>query len=98
MILKQIDSKHTHTSGTAMLQCAACDRIFSREQDVKFHMKTCKVLQSVRKDIMAKPATAVARKWNEAKTRADLLEAASPEVRQIFDDMCRDSVGRLQKK
>ena len=80
-------------------QCAACDRIFSRQQDVKFHMNTCKVLKSVHKDIMAKPATEVAQKWNEAKTRADLLEAASPEVRQIFDALCKNSVERrLQNK
>lgn len=81
------------------LQCAACDRVFSRLQDVKFHMKTCRVLKSARRDIMATPVATVARKWNEAKTRADLLNAASSEVRQIFDALCRASAERrLQKK
>lgn len=37
---------------------------------------------------MAVPATEVARKWNEAKTRADLLQAADPAVRQIFKNLC----------
>ena len=87
--------KQMHPRVDAMhFQCAACDRVFSRVQDVKFHMKTCKVLQSARMDIMATPATAVARKWNEAKTRADLLKAASPQVRKIFDALCKDSVER----